>query len=171
MSAEEAASSSTAAVAAAAAPVAATAAATSAAPAAASRPIPAGLTPYKEQSTTILLPDDNTAFLNPVQQFNRDLSVAVISTWGQVWREEGKAEWEAKLAKKASKGKGKGKGKAPAPTAAAAAVEEPSAAPAVQAAPETTMSEGAEAVVAGNAEVRLRCLPACSDEALPPRRV
>lgn len=87
--------------------IAASTSTTAAAAASAPRPIPAGLTPYTEQSTTILLPDDNTAFLNPVQQFNRDLSVAVISTWAQVWREDGRAEWEAKMTKKYSKGKGK----------------------------------------------------------------
>ncbi|CED83675.1 -dimethylguanosine trna methyltransferase [Phaffia rhodozyma] len=78
------------------------------------KPVPAGLTPYTEQSTTILLPDDNSAFLNPVQQFNRDLSIACISTWGKIWKEEVRAELEAK-----GKGKGKKRGK----PAAAAAIE------------------------------------------------
>jgi len=64
------------------------------------RVVPPGLSPYTEQSTTILLPDDNTAFLNPIQQFNRDLSVAVISTWGKVWQEEAEKEYELKKERK-----------------------------------------------------------------------
>lgn len=75
------------------------------------KPVPTGLTPYTEQTTTILLPDDNSAFLNPVQQFNRDLSIACISTWGQIWKEEAKADFE-----KRGKGKGKKKGKVTVPT-------------------------------------------------------
>ena len=67
--------------------------------------VPAGLVPYTEQSTTILLPDDNTAFLNPIQQFNRDLSVAVISTWGKEWQAEGEADFNVKREKKAAKDK------------------------------------------------------------------
>ena len=67
--------------------------------------VPAGLTPYTEQSTTILLPDDNTAFLNPIQQFNRDLSVATISTWGKIWQEEAEADFNLKRDKKAAKDK------------------------------------------------------------------
>lgn len=74
------------------------------------RVVPAGLLPYTEQSTTILLPDDNTAFLNPIQQFNRDLSVAVISTWGKVWQEESQRDYELKqqrrLAEKEKKATG-----------------------------------------------------------------
>ncbi|KAL7414373.1 N2,N2-dimethylguanosine tRNA methyltransferase [Mrakia frigida] len=74
------------------------------------RVVPAGLLPYTEQSTTILLPDDNTAFLNPIQQFNRDLSVAVISTWGKVWQEESQRDYELKqqrrLAEKEKKASG-----------------------------------------------------------------
>lgn len=127
-----------------------------------SKPIPAGLTPYTEQSTTILLPDDNTAFLNPVQQFNRDLSISVISTWGKVWQEEGRKDWEdkrvKKLAKKGGKKGGKGKGKQqeePVAAAAAAAVDsaqEPAAAADVTASETDAAAEVAEPV---NAEVRL----------------
>lgn len=70
------------------------------------KPVPVGLTPYTEQSTTILLPDDNTAFLNPVQQFNRDLSIACISTWGKEWQAEHEREF---LKKRAHRSKGLGK--------------------------------------------------------------
>jgi hypothetical protein len=63
-------------------------------------PIPSGLTPYTEQTTTILLPDDNTAFLNPIQQFNRDLSACVIGTWGKDWQGEGKVKWEKEEGKR-----------------------------------------------------------------------
>lgn len=69
-------------------------------------PIPVGLAPYTEQSTTILLPSDNSAFLNPVQQFNRDLSVAVISSWGKLWQEEQEIEYR-KSEEKKSKAKAK----------------------------------------------------------------
>ena len=65
--------------------------------------VPAGLIPYTEQSTTILLPDDNTAFLNPIQQFNRDLSVAVISTWGKEWQDENEREYIKKRDRKIAK--------------------------------------------------------------------
>lgn len=134
-----------------------------------SKPIPVGLTPYTEQSTTILLPDDNTAFLNPVQQFNRDLSISVISTWGKVWQEEGRKDWEdkrvKKLAKKGGKKGGKGKGKEQEePVAAAAAVDsaqEPEAAADMTASETAAAAEVTEPV---NAEV---CLSLDSAHFLP----
>jgi tRNA (guanine26-N2/guanine27-N2)-dimethyltransferase len=60
---------------------------------------------HTESRTTILLPNDNTAFLNPPQQFNRDLSVAVIRAWNEQRIEKAKAKQEAN----AAKGKGKNK--------------------------------------------------------------
>lgn len=56
--------------------------------------VPKGYKPHTERTTTILLQDDNTAFLNPVQEFNRDLSVAVIRGWNQKRKEAMKARWE-----------------------------------------------------------------------------
>jgi hypothetical protein len=67
--------------------------------------VPAGYKAHTESSTTILVPDSNTAFLNPVQQYNRDLSIAVIRSWNEMRIEEAVAKQENKKAK----GKGKGK--------------------------------------------------------------
>jgi hypothetical protein len=67
--------------------------------------VPAGYKAHTESSTTILVPDSNTAFLNPVQQYNRDLSIAVIRSWNELRIEEAIAKQENKK----SKGKGKGK--------------------------------------------------------------
>jgi hypothetical protein len=67
--------------------------------------VPAGYKAHTESSTTILVPDSNTAFLNPVQQYNRDLSIAVIRSWNELRIEEAVAKQENKK----SKGKGKGK--------------------------------------------------------------
>ena len=65
--------------------------------------VPAGYKAHTESSTTILVPDSNTAFLNPVQQYNRDLSIAVIRSWNEMRIEEAIAKQENKK----SKGKGK----------------------------------------------------------------
>jgi len=43
--------------------------------------VPPGFKLHTENTSHILLPDNNEAFLNPVQEFNRDLSVACIRTW------------------------------------------------------------------------------------------
>jgi len=67
--------------------------------------VPAGYKAHTESSTTILVPDSNTAFLNPVQQYNRDLSIAVIRSWNEMRIEEAVVKQENK------KQKGKGKGK------------------------------------------------------------
>jgi tRNA (guanine26-N2/guanine27-N2)-dimethyltransferase len=71
--------------------------------------IPAGYKAHTESSTTILVPEANTAFLNPVQQYNRDLSIAVIRAWNDMRKEEALAKHEVKMQRK---GKAKGKGKA-----------------------------------------------------------
>ena len=64
----------------------------------------------------------NEAFLNPVQEFNRDLSIACIRTWSemrekerQAKREAGRARKRAKAAKdaEAKDGGGKQEGEAP----------------------------------------------------------
>ncbi|TXT03826.1 hypothetical protein VHUM_04347 [Vanrija humicola] len=79
-------------------------------------PLPGGIPdkyrPHTEQTTTILVPKANTAFLNPVQEYNRDLSVSVIRAWNDQRKEELEARWRANAAKKEAKGKGKSKGKA-----------------------------------------------------------
>ncbi|KAI9595646.1 N2,N2-dimethylguanosine tRNA methyltransferase [Syncephalis fuscata] len=44
--------------------------------------IPEGYVPITEGKATILFPNTNEVFYNPVQQFNRDMSIAAIKTWG-----------------------------------------------------------------------------------------
>lgn len=41
----------------------------------------------KEGKATILAPKEDKVFYNPIQQFNRDLSVMAIRTWSQLYRE------------------------------------------------------------------------------------
>lgn len=70
--------------------------------------VPAGFKAHTESSTTILVPESNTAFLNPVQQYNRDLSIAVIRAWNEMRKEEALAKHQHKKERQ-EKGKGKGK--------------------------------------------------------------
>ncbi|RKP36599.1 N2,N2-dimethylguanosine tRNA methyltransferase [Dimargaris cristalligena] len=49
-----------------------------------------------EGQATILFPDTNEVFYNPVQQFNRDMSIAAIRTWSEIYFEEQKARAERK---------------------------------------------------------------------------
>ncbi|KAG8733180.1 RNA methyltransferase tRNA(m5U54)methyltransferase [Ceratobasidium sp. 423] len=56
--------------------------------------IPEGFTVHTENTAKILLPSETTTFLNPIQEFNRDLSVACISTWGKRWEDAKRARWE-----------------------------------------------------------------------------
>ena len=69
--------------------------------------VPEGYKAHTESSTTILVPEANTAFLNPVQQYNRDLSIAVIRSWNEMRKEEAVAKQEYKRQKHNGKGKGK----------------------------------------------------------------
>lgn len=50
---------------------------------------------FRENSATIVLPSAEVAFLNPVQEFNRDLSVVAIRTWSELLDSEKRARWEA----------------------------------------------------------------------------
>ncbi len=63
-------------------------------------PLPGGIPDthreHSEATTTILVPKDAGAFLNPVQGFNRDLSVAVIRAWNELRKEELEGRWRAK---------------------------------------------------------------------------
>lgn len=61
--------------------------------------VPEGYTLHTENSSHILLPKDNGAFLNPVQEFNRDLSVACITVWGEQMNELKRQKWEQKAQK------------------------------------------------------------------------
>ncbi|KAG8800285.1 RNA methyltransferase tRNA(m5U54)methyltransferase [Serendipita sp. 398] len=50
--------------------------------------VPNGFKLHTENSAHILLPDTNDAFLNPIQEFNRDLSVACIRVWAEEKEEQ-----------------------------------------------------------------------------------
>jgi len=65
--------------------------------------VPPGFTLHSENTTHILLPSDNGAFLNPVQEFNRDLSVACIRVWSEEWNRAKEVKWRAVQEKKAKK--------------------------------------------------------------------
>ncbi|KAF9937786.1 RNA methyltransferase tRNA(m5U54)methyltransferase [Modicella reniformis] len=64
-----------------------------------------------QDKATILFPDTNEVFYNPIQEFNRDISIAAIRTWDEVFQEERsarlaekKARREANAAKRAQEG-------------------------------------------------------------------
>ncbi|KAI0797923.1 N2,N2-dimethylguanosine tRNA methyltransferase [Abortiporus biennis] len=65
--------------------------------------VPEGYKLHSENTSHILLPDNNGAFLNPVQEFNRDLSVACIRTWGDVTNAEKKRKREISGERRAKK--------------------------------------------------------------------
>ena len=65
--------------------------------------VPPGFTLHSENTTHILLPSDNGAFLNPVQEFNRDLSVACIRVWSEEWNRAKETRWKAAQEKKVKK--------------------------------------------------------------------
>lgn len=65
--------------------------------------VPPGFTLHTENTTHILLPSDNGAFLNPVQEFNRDLSVSCIRVWSEEWNRAKEARWKAAQEKKVKK--------------------------------------------------------------------
>ncbi|KIP09582.1 hypothetical protein PHLGIDRAFT_126174 [Phlebiopsis gigantea 11061_1 CR5-6] len=71
--------------------------------------VPDGYTLHSENTSHILLPSDNGAFLNPVQEFNRDLSVACIRVWGEQMDETKKLKWEQERERKAQKAESKAK--------------------------------------------------------------
>lgn len=52
-----------------------------------------------EGKATILFPKHNEVFYNPVQQFNRDMSIAAIRTWSEIFNQEKAERMEKKLAK------------------------------------------------------------------------
>ncbi|KAG9100748.1 RNA methyltransferase tRNA(m5U54)methyltransferase, partial [Ceratobasidium sp. 370] len=73
--------------------------------------IPPGYTLHTENSARILLPSETTTFLNPIQEFNRDLSVACIRTWGKRRDEARRIRWEG-AKERAKDGKGRKKRRA-----------------------------------------------------------
>ncbi|KAJ9119628.1 hypothetical protein QFC22_003337 [Naganishia vaughanmartiniae] len=59
-----------------------------------SKPIPEGFQPHTERGATILMPASAPdAFINPIQEFNRDLSVACIKQWSIQRESELRAKW------------------------------------------------------------------------------
>ncbi|KAF8344252.1 N2 N2-dimethylguanosine tRNA methyltransferase, partial [Cantharellus anzutake] len=56
--------------------------------------VPEDHTLHRENSAFILLPSENGAFLNPVQEFNRDLSVACIRVWSERNNREQERLWD-----------------------------------------------------------------------------
>ncbi|TFK55045.1 TRM-domain-containing protein [Heliocybe sulcata] len=65
--------------------------------------VPEGFTLHTENSASILLPSSNEAFLNPVQEFNRDMSVACIRVYSEELNREKEAKWRRKQEFKANK--------------------------------------------------------------------
>jgi tRNA (guanine26-N2/guanine27-N2)-dimethyltransferase len=51
-----------------------------------------------EGKATILFPKTNEVFYNPVQEFNRDMSIAAIRTWSEMVAQEKRDRAEKKLA-------------------------------------------------------------------------
>lgn len=75
-----------------------------------------GFTSHQESTTTILIPTSANStetpevFINPVQEYNRDLSIAAIRAWSSIRDDEFIARRNAKLTKSKKPTK-KGKGK------------------------------------------------------------
>lgn len=59
--------------------------------------VPEGFTLHTENSAHLLLPATKDAFLNPIQEFNRDLSVACIRVWSEEMNAEKEAKWRKAL--------------------------------------------------------------------------
>jgi tRNA (guanine26-N2/guanine27-N2)-dimethyltransferase len=51
-----------------------------------------------EGKATILFPKTNEVFYNPVQEFNRDMSIAAIRTWSEMVMQEKRDRAEKRLA-------------------------------------------------------------------------
>lgn len=61
----------------------------------------------QEGGAKILFPNKETVFYNPIQQFNRDLSVTCIKAWDEIYQEEARERREAKKNQANSKNQGK----------------------------------------------------------------
>jgi tRNA (guanine26-N2/guanine27-N2)-dimethyltransferase len=64
--------------------------------------IPPGFRLYTENTSHILLSSDE-AFLNPVQEFNRDMSVACIRIWSEELNRAKEEKWRKAQARKIEK--------------------------------------------------------------------
>lgn len=58
--------------------------------------VPAGYTVHREASAEVLLAEGRDVFINPIQEFNRDLSTLAIRTWSELANEQKRAKWERK---------------------------------------------------------------------------
>lgn len=58
---------------------------------------------FRENSATIVMPSSEAAFLNPVQEFNRDLSTLAISTWSERLNEEKRLRFDERMKARAAK--------------------------------------------------------------------
>ncbi|KNZ71784.1 N(2),N(2)-dimethylguanosine tRNA methyltransferase [Termitomyces sp. J132] len=67
--------------------------------------VPDGFTLHTENTSHILL-ESNKAFLNPVQEFNRDTSVACIRVWSEELNKSKEERWRQHQEKRAKKQKG-----------------------------------------------------------------
>jgi tRNA (guanine26-N2/guanine27-N2)-dimethyltransferase len=65
---------------------------------------PEGYRLHSENGANLLLPPSNEAFLNPVQEFNRDLSVAAIRVWSEQLNEFKEKRWNDKQKRNEEKG-------------------------------------------------------------------
>ncbi|KAH9079545.1 N2 N2-dimethylguanosine tRNA methyltransferase [Lactarius deliciosus] len=65
--------------------------------------VPDGFTLHTENTSHILLPSNNEAFLNPIQEFNRDLSVATICVWSELSNKTKEERWRQTREKKLEK--------------------------------------------------------------------
>ncbi|KAK4693858.1 tRNA (guanine26-N2/guanine27-N2)-dimethyltransferase, partial [Phenoliferia sp. Uapishka_3] len=82
----------------------------------ASKPVPANFVVHTESTTSILFAAPQTTgpapvFLNPVQEYNRDLSIVAIRTWSEQRQKDKAAAWEKSVRKKEASAKAKAKGK------------------------------------------------------------
>lgn len=58
---------------------------------------------FRENSATIVMPSKEAAFLNPVQEFNRDLSTIAIISWSQIFDGEKRSRFDARQRKQKGK--------------------------------------------------------------------
>lgn len=68
--------------------------------------IPPGFQPHNERAATILIPSDAPdAFINPIQEYNRDLSVACIRQWSLEREAKLRAKWADKCHREGEAGR------------------------------------------------------------------
>jgi tRNA (guanine26-N2/guanine27-N2)-dimethyltransferase len=70
-------------------------------------PVPEGYKVHTENTAHVLLPSSDEAFLNPIQEFNRDLSVACITVWSEESSEIKEAAWVKKRERQKNGGVGR----------------------------------------------------------------